>query len=148
VQVVGGVIPASFEPVGVALLEKYPLLRAMCASERARSAPASLAALTLSLPMQSLLTVYAQYQQDRLDHIVGVAMLAMSLARRLLPGDIDRHRVLATTGQSAPVSWPRGRHEWLPAPSSPMRKPAMNPLVAAWHCRSLSVLNAPDGRIG
>jgi HD-GYP domain-containing protein (c-di-GMP phosphodiesterase class II) len=98
VQVVGGVVPASFEPVGVALLEKYPLLRAMCASERARPAPESLAALSLSLPMQSLLTVYAQYRQDRLDHTVGVAMLALSLARRLLPGDIDRHRVLATAG--------------------------------------------------
>jgi HD-GYP domain-containing protein (c-di-GMP phosphodiesterase class II) len=98
VQVVGGVVPASFEPVAVALLEKYPLLRAMCASERARPAPESLAALTLSLPMQSLLTVYSQYRQDRLEHTVGVAMLALSLARRLLPGDIDRHRVLATAG--------------------------------------------------
>ena len=98
VQVVDGVVPARFQPIGEALIEKYPLLRAMCAFERARPVPESLAALPLSRPMQSLLTVYAQYQPDRLDHTVGVAMLAMSLARRLLPGDIDRHRVVATAG--------------------------------------------------
>ena len=98
VQVVGGVIPARFEPIAEALLDKHPLLRALCASERARPTPASLAGLTLSLPMQSLLTVYAQYHEDRLDHTVGVAMLALSLARRLIPGDTGRHRVLATAG--------------------------------------------------
>lgn len=98
VQVVGGVIPARFEPIAAALLDKHPLLGALCASGRARSVPASLAGLTLSLPMQSLLTVYAEYQADRLDHTVGVAMIAMSLARRLLPGEIERHRVLATAG--------------------------------------------------
>ena len=98
VQVIGGVMPTRFEPVGEALLEKHPLLRALCASARARAAPASLAALTLSMPMQSLLTVQAQFQQERLEHSVGVAMLALSLARRLLPDDIERHRVLATAG--------------------------------------------------
>ncbi len=98
VQVVGGVIPARFEPIAEGLLDKHPLLRALCASQRARPVSASLAGLALSLPIQSLLTVYAQHQEDRLSHTVGVAMLTLSLARRLLPGEIERHRVLATAG--------------------------------------------------
>jgi hypothetical protein len=98
VQVVGGVIPARFEPVAQALIEKHPLLRALCASERARPVPASLAGLSLSLPMQSLLTVYAEFKPDRLSHSVGVAMMALALARKLLPGEIERQRLLCTAG--------------------------------------------------
>lgn len=98
VQVAGGAVAARFEPIGEALLDKHPLLQALCAAQHARSAPASLAAISLSLPLQSLLTVYGQLQPDRLDHAVGVAMLALSLARRLLPSEIDRHRMLATAG--------------------------------------------------
>ena len=97
VQVVGGVSAARLEAAGEALLEKHPLLRALCATERARSAPASLAALSLSMPLQSFLSVYAS-PEGRLEHTVGVAMLALSLARKLLPSDIDRHRLLATAG--------------------------------------------------
>jgi hypothetical protein len=97
-QVSGGVDPSRFEPVGEALLEKHPLLKALCASGRARAAPASLAALRLSMPMQTLLTVQAQFQAERLEHSIGVAMLALALARRLLADDIERQRVLATAG--------------------------------------------------
>jgi len=98
IQVADGAISARLEPIGDALLHKHPLLRALCASNNARAAPASLAALPLAMPLQSLLTVYAQSQDERLDHAVGVAMLALSLARRLLPGEVERHRTLATAG--------------------------------------------------
>jgi HD-GYP domain-containing protein (c-di-GMP phosphodiesterase class II) len=98
IEIVDGIIPARFEPIAAKLLAKHPLLSALCASERARSVPASLASLSLSMPMQSLLTVYGQQQDERVEHAVGVAMLAMALGRRLLPGEIDRHRMLATAG--------------------------------------------------
>jgi len=98
VQVVDGVVAERFEPIGEILLDKHPLLRALCASDGSLGAPAALASLSLSVPMRSLLTIYAQSQQGRLDHAVGVAMLALSLARRLLPGEIDRHRVTAIAG--------------------------------------------------
>jgi HD-GYP domain-containing protein (c-di-GMP phosphodiesterase class II) len=98
VQVVDGVIPASFEPVAERLLAAHPLLNALCASSRGRTVSASVASLALSLPMQSLLTVQSQFQQARLDHFVGVAILAFALARRLLPDQVDRHRMLATAG--------------------------------------------------
>ena len=97
-EVIGGVVSAQFESIGDALLAKYPLLQALCTTERARSAPASVAGVALTLPMQSLMTVYGQSRPSRLEHAVGVAMLALSLARRLLPGAVDRHRVLAIAG--------------------------------------------------
>jgi len=97
VRVVDGVTGASLEAIGQALLDKHQLLRALCATQRARSAPESLAALALSVPLQSLLSVYAD-TQGRPEHAVGVAMLALSLARKLLPGDIERHRLLAVAG--------------------------------------------------
>jgi len=97
-QVADGVMPESFGPMGEALFEQHPLLRAICAHDFYPAAPATLATLKLSIPVQSLLTVYAQYQGDRLKHSAGVAMLALALARRLLPGESERHRMLALAG--------------------------------------------------
>jgi HD-GYP domain-containing protein (c-di-GMP phosphodiesterase class II) len=97
-EIVDGIIPARFEPIAVGLLEKHPLLKALCASDKARPIPQSLASLSLSMPMQSLLTVYGQQQEVRVEHAVGVAMLSMALGRKLLPGEIERHRTLATAG--------------------------------------------------
>lgn len=99
VQVVDGVSPERFGPIAEELLAEYPLLAALCRTVGAAlPIPDSLMRLKLSGPVQSLLTVYAQYQPDRLRHGVGVAMLAMGLGRTLVPGDIDRHRLLALAG--------------------------------------------------
>jgi len=97
VQVVDGVTGARLEAAGDSLLAMHPLLRAVCSTELAPGAPAALAALPLSMPLLSLLSVYAS-SEGRLNHAVGVGMLALSLARKLVPGDIDRHRLLATAG--------------------------------------------------
>lgn len=98
VQVIGGVMPHSLAPLAERLLEQQPLLAQLCEHPRALPVPQSLAGLSLSVPVQSLLTLYADYQGDRLSHSVGVAMLSLALARRLLPGDIERHRQLALAG--------------------------------------------------
>jgi HD-GYP domain-containing protein (c-di-GMP phosphodiesterase class II) len=98
IQVEQGVMPESFGPLGEALLQQHPLLGVLCAHDLYPSAPTSLATLKLSIPVQSLLTVYAEYQSDRLKHTTGVAMLALALARRLLPGEAERHRMLALAG--------------------------------------------------
>ncbi|MCU7370860.1 HD domain-containing protein [Paucibacter sp. O1-1] len=98
VQVVNGVMPQSLAPLAERLLEQQPLLAQLCEHPRALPVPQSLAGLSLSVPVQSLLTLYADYQGDRLSHSVGVAMLSLALARRLLPGDIERHRQLALAG--------------------------------------------------
>ena len=80
IHVVDGVMPESFGPMGEALLQQHPLLQALCAHDLYPSAPTTLATLKLSAPLQSLLTVYAEHQGDRLKHTVGVAMLALALA--------------------------------------------------------------------
>ncbi len=98
IQVVNGVMPESFGPLGEALFEQHPLLKALCAHDLYPSAPTTLATLKLSGPVQSLLTVYAEHQGDRLKHTCGVAMLSLALARRMLPGETERHRLLALAG--------------------------------------------------
>jgi hypothetical protein len=98
VQVMDGVMPASLEPVAEKLLAQHPLLKALCATTRERTVCASVATLDLSLPLQSLLTVQDHFQEGRLDHYVGVAIVSLALARRLLPDQIDRHRMLTTAG--------------------------------------------------
>ena len=99
VRVVGGVMPERFGPIAEALLAKHPLVAALCSVQgAAQPVPQSLTRLKLSAPVQSLLTVYADWQGDRLEHSVGVAMFAMALGRRLAPGDIERHRLLALAG--------------------------------------------------
>ena len=97
-QIEGDTLLDQLEPLAEALLEKHALVRALCASAQARGVPASLGALSLSPQLRSLLTVYAQSQEGRLEHTVGVSMLALGLARRLQPGDVDRHRMLAIAG--------------------------------------------------
>ncbi len=98
VRVVAGVMPQQFGPIGERLLEQHPLLRALCDAAGGPTVPASMTRLSLSVPMQSLLTVYWENQDSRLDHAVGVAMLALALGRKLMPGEIDRHRTLAMAG--------------------------------------------------
>ncbi|CAM3877070.1 HD-GYP domain-containing protein [Roseateles saccharophilus] len=98
VQVTQGVMPESFGPLGEALFKQHSLLQAICAHDLYPSAPTTLATLKLSVPVQSLLTIYAEYQGDRLRHTAGVAMLALALARRVLPGESERHRMLALAG--------------------------------------------------
>jgi len=98
VQVIDGVVPELFGPLAEQLQDEHPLLRTLCAHNRAQPVSATLSSLRLSMPVQSLLTVYAGYQGDRLGHSVGVAMLCLALGRRLLPDQIDRHRLLALAG--------------------------------------------------
>ncbi len=98
IQVVDGVMPDAFGPIGEALFDQHPLLKAVCSHDLYPSAPKTLATLKLSGPVQSLLTVYAEHQGDRLKHTAGVAMLALALSRRLLPGEPERHRMLALAG--------------------------------------------------
>ena len=98
-EVVDGVVPERFGPIAERLLESHGLLSALC-SNFGPASPIrdSLTRLHLSKPVRSLLTVYGEHQGDRLRHSVGVAMLAMALARRLAPGEIERHRMLALAG--------------------------------------------------
>jgi len=132
IQIVDGVIPESFGPIAEALLAQHPLLKALCAHDLYPSAPTALATLKLSVPVQSLLTVYAEHQGDRLKHTVGVAMLALALARRMLPGETEQHKMLALAGlmhdvgelyidpQLMRTGMPFGPAEWRHVASHPL----------------------------
>jgi len=98
VRMVGGVDETAVREAAARLSSKHDLLRSICADGRMPSVGDALAGLKLTPQLQTLLTVYGQQQPGRLEHAVGVAMLALALARRLLPGESDLHRALATAG--------------------------------------------------
>lgn len=85
VQVRKGVVPALFGPLAEQLLARHPLLETLCAPARSQALPLTLSSLRLTMPVQTLLTIYADHQGDRLAHSVGVTMLALGLAHRLQP---------------------------------------------------------------
>ena len=98
VQVRKGVVPAVFGPLAEQLLARHPLLETLCAPARSQSLPITLSSLRLSMPVQTLLTIYADHQGDRLAHSVGVTMLALGLGHRLMPGEPEQHQQLAIAG--------------------------------------------------
>ncbi|MBH9579591.1 HD domain-containing phosphohydrolase [Inhella proteolytica] len=75
------------------LLETDELLAPLCPAGRGRPLPESLGRLELSPSVQALLTLLAD--QRRLPHALRVALLTLSQARRLLPGQVERHQQLA-----------------------------------------------------
>ncbi|MFG6428676.1 HD-GYP domain-containing protein [Roseateles sp. LYH14W] len=93
-----GISGAQITAMAEQLLERHGLLRALAAHERALPVAQSLGKLRISGPLQSLLTLYADQPGERLAHAVGVALIAKSLGRLLLPGDIDAHRSLGLAG--------------------------------------------------
>jgi HD-GYP domain-containing protein (c-di-GMP phosphodiesterase class II) len=98
VQVVDGVSAERIESIAEQLLERHALLAALCDGFRVQAVPVALARIQLSYPVRSLLTIYGEYRTGRYEHAIGVAMLAMALARRMFPTEVDRHRLLAIAG--------------------------------------------------
>lgn len=98
VQSACGVKPEELEPLCAAWIERSPLLASLGADKRAQALPASLARLRLSAPVQSMLTLYGRSADGRLAHAVGVAGFGLALARRVRPGDVDFHRLVALAG--------------------------------------------------
>ena len=93
VRAVQPVTGAQLEAQAQQVLEADELLARLCPAGRGRPLPESLGRLELSPPVQALLTLLAD--QQRLPHAVRVALLTLSQARRLLPGQVERHQQLA-----------------------------------------------------
>lgn len=102
VQVVSDDTGSRLGAIAQNLLDTHGLLRTLCAAPETSvgTAPVleTIAGLPLSAAVRSLLTMYSGHQDDRMAHTVGVAMLALGLARRLLPGEIERQQSLAVAG--------------------------------------------------
>lgn len=98
VEVVEGVNPPAFGAIACELLDRHPVLRALTDGRGAVSVPESLDRLNLPRPLRSMLSVLGGHQGENLPHSVGVAMVALGFARRLLPGENDRQRALTVAG--------------------------------------------------
>lgn len=92
----GALAPEQLVPVAQRLLDEHGLLRALCAAES--EAAAALGRLPLSMAQQSLLTVYAESEPQRLRHAVGVTLIARALTRRLLGADVEALRMQGLAG--------------------------------------------------
>jgi len=93
-----GVTPQALQAQAEALLEQHEMLRALCSREQGEPLPQVLGRLQLAPPVQALLTVYADQQGGRMGHAVGVTLLALALARRLLPGAAASQQELVLAG--------------------------------------------------
>lgn len=83
-RVVDGVGTRRIDQVADALLERHPLLMRVCADDTARCSQA-LREVVLNTQLDALLTVYAGLDEAKLEHAVGVALLALALGMRQLP---------------------------------------------------------------
>ena len=78
-RVVGGTDPTAFHPLAQQLLARHALLRGICASVPGVDPIAILKSLELSDNVRSLLSVYAGQATPKLEHAVGVAVIASAL---------------------------------------------------------------------
>lgn len=85
------------------VLETNPALRAVCLSEKRLSPVKLFAESTFTGRLQTLLTVYAEYKTGKLDHAVCVALLALSLMQRMMPGEKDALDVMLVAALSHDV---------------------------------------------
>lgn len=88
-RVVGGTDPALFHPLAEQLLGRHSLLRGICASVPDFDPIAILKALVLSDNMQSLVSVYADQSPGKLEHAVGVAVIASAFGGSLAANPAD-----------------------------------------------------------
>ena len=80
------------------LLAKFPLIQRIDAPKGDPKLLEVLGQIRLTPSMQTLLTLYADEREGRLEHTVCVGLLTLALARRLLPGKSLLHRQLALAG--------------------------------------------------
>ena len=93
-----GLEPAELGRVAQALLESHPKIAAFCQTDQQPGAAQVIAGLRLSDPVRCLLTLHAGSDRRRVEHDVGVAMLALSFARRLFPQELSLQTTLAVAG--------------------------------------------------
>lgn len=75
----------TIERAAAALIERYPLLGALCREHASQLLPL-MKQLPLSTAVTSMLSVYAEQGERKHDHAVGVALLAAALAQVLPEG--------------------------------------------------------------
>jgi hypothetical protein len=95
VRVVDGVGSRPIDKVAEDLLGKHVLLAGVCGRSTARLVASALRELRLSTPMESLLSIYAAQGPSKLEHAVGVSLLAAAMVYDLPEGgDKGLHTLL------------------------------------------------------
>ena len=97
-QVKDGITSARVVETAERLLEIFPLIKKIDPPDGDPRLLDVLRQLRLTPSMQTLLSIYADEREGRLEHTVCVCLLALTLARRLLPGKPLLHRQLALAG--------------------------------------------------
>ena len=82
------------------LLDQHAMLRSLYTSGAAQALNLLLRDYATSPILQSLLTVYAEHREAKLDHAVAVSLLTMGMAQKLTRNSEDRARLMLT-------GWPR-----------------------------------------
>lgn len=88
-RVVDGVGTRRIDRVAETLLERHPLLLRICSPSIAKRLITSLRAMSLSQQLDSLVSVYAGQGPNKLEHAVGIALLAAALAESVQRADAD-----------------------------------------------------------
>ncbi len=96
--IVGGVQSQDLAALGERLLAQHSLLRSICVDSSSVPMATFWIELQLSPQVLALLSIYAHQHADRLPHAVGVAMLALGLARKLMPADLEQQGLIAIAG--------------------------------------------------
>jgi hypothetical protein len=80
------------------LLDRHPLIAALCGGASARMIRSELKDLPQSAPLASMFSVYASQGAHKLDHAVGVSLLSAALHHGLAPGRDRGLRTLSVAG--------------------------------------------------
>lgn len=93
-RVVDSVGSRPIDRVAEKLLERHPLLSSICGEASARLLASKLNHLILTPQIDSLLSVYASQGAHKLDHAVGIALLAAALVEDLPRNSVDASMVM------------------------------------------------------
>ena len=84
-RVTGGVASLPMDEVAGQLIKRHALLSSLCDAGRATAIETAFSELRLSSPLESLLTLYADQGPHKLEHAIGVSLVAAALMLEVAP---------------------------------------------------------------
>ena len=85
-RVVGGVASRPMDEVARSLIHRHALLQHLCNGAHAEEIERAFNNLRLSVPLESMLTLYADQAPGKLEHAVAVSLMTAALMRAVEPG--------------------------------------------------------------
>ncbi len=141
-----GVTGARCLSVAEQLLDTHPVLRALT-GQGPHSPMHVLAEATFAGRLQTLMTVYNEHRAGKLDHALRVALIAMSLLKRLTPDDPEGLKVMLVAGLAHDVGElyidPRYLETGTPLTHVEWRHIVTHPIVAHGLLKDLNGLARP-----